>query len=51
MDKRKFIKIAGIAATIIGGVTTLVSEWVKERELNNKIDEKINKAFENREES
>lgn len=48
--KRKSIKIIGMAVTIIGIGVELLSDWVDERKLDEMIDEKINKAFENREE-
>ena len=48
--KRKSIKIIGIAVTVIGIGVELLSDWVDERKLDEMIDEKINEAFENREE-
>lgn len=48
--KRKSIKIIGMAVTIIGIGVELLSDWVDERKLDEMIDEKINEAFENREE-
>lgn len=48
--KRKSIKIIGVAVTVIGIGVELLSDWVDERKLDEMIDEKINKAFENREE-
>lgn len=51
MNKKSMIKILGIAATLIGGAATLISEWVKDRELDEKIDEKVNKALADKEES
>lgn len=51
MKNKSMIKILGITATLVGGAATLISEWVKDRELDEKIDEKVNKAFFNREES
>ena len=49
--KRKSIKIIGVAVTVIGIGVELLSDWVDERKLDEMIDEKINEAFENREES
>lgn len=48
--KRKSIKIIGVAVTVIGIGVELLSDWVDERKLDAMIDEKINEAFENREE-
>ena len=48
--KRKSIKIIGVAVTVIGIGVELLSDWVDERKLDETIDEKINEAFENREE-
>lgn len=48
--KRKSIKIIGVAVTVIGIGVELLSDWVDERKLDEMIDEKINEAFENREE-
>ena len=48
--KRKSMKIIGMAVTVIGIGVELLSDWVDERKLDEMIDEKINEAFENREE-
>ena len=48
--KRKSIKIIGVAVTVIGIGVELLSDWVDEQKLDEMIDEKINEAFENREE-
>lgn len=39
------IKILGIAATIVGMGATLVSEWVNEKKMDEKIEEKVNEAL------
>ena len=39
------IKILGIAATIVGIGATLVSEWVNEKKMDEKIEEKVNEAL------
>ena len=51
MNKKSMVKILGITASIIGAAATLISEWVKDRELDEKIDEKVNKALAEKEES
>jgi len=42
---RKVIKVIGVAATIIGFGVTLVSDWVNEQKMDEKIGEKINEAL------
>lgn len=49
MNKQMLIKIAGIAASIGGIAATLLSEWVKDRELDDKIADKVSEALESRE--
>lgn len=39
------IKILGIASTIVGIGATLVSEWVNEKKMDEKIEEKVNEAL------
>ena len=46
LNNMKVIKGIGITATIIGLGITLISDWVKEKELNAKIIDEVNKAFE-----
>lgn len=38
------IKILGIAATAIGMGTTLITDWVNEKKMDEKIEEKVNEA-------
>lgn len=48
------IKGIGIAATVIGMGATLIGDWVNEKKLDEKIEEKVNEALtktENEEES
>ena len=45
MFTRNLIKILGIAATIVGIGATLVSEWVNEKKMDEKIEEKVNEAL------
>jgi hypothetical protein len=49
---RKFIKVLGLAATIIGVGANLITEWVNEQKMDEMIEEKVNKALalENKEE-
>lgn len=50
----KTIKTIGILVTIIGAGLNLVSDWVDEKKMDEKIEEKVNEALslkENEEES
>jgi hypothetical protein len=42
---RKFIKVLGLAATIIGVGANLITEWVNEQKMDEMIEEKVNKAL------
>lgn len=44
----KLIKILGIAATAIGWGATLVSDWVNDKKMDRKIEEKVIEALTNR---
>ena len=53
---KTLIKIVGVAATILGVGVTLITDWVNEQKMNEKIEEKIDtalaeRATENEEES
>lgn len=39
------IKGIGIAATAIGMGTTLITDWVNEKKMDEKIEEKVNEAL------
>lgn len=41
------IKSIGIAATVVGMGTTLISDWVNEKKMEEKIEEKVNEALAN----
>lgn len=41
----KIVKVIGFAATVLGFGATLVSEWVKDKEMDEKIEEKVNRAL------
>ena len=53
MINGKMVKILGIVATVVGMGATLLSDWVNEKKMNEKIDElvieKINETLANRE--
>ncbi|MDR0918111.1 MAG: hypothetical protein LBM93_02515 [Oscillospiraceae bacterium] len=40
-----FIKVIGIASTILGVGSTLVTEWVNDKKLDKKIAEQVAKAL------
>lgn len=41
----KMIKIIGLIATVAGVGVNLLSEWVDEKKMDEKIEEKVNEAF------
>ena len=43
--KSKMIKVLGLTASIIGVAATLLSDWVNERKMDEKIEEKVNEAL------
>lgn len=45
MKNKNIIKVLGLAASIFGVGATLVTDWVNERKLDEKIDAKINEAL------
>lgn len=47
---RVAIKGLGIAATAVGLVASLATDWVNEKKMDEKIEEKVNEALAKREE-
>lgn len=45
MFNGNLIKVLGIAATAIGMGATLVTDWVNDRKMSEKIEEKVNEAL------
>lgn len=43
--KSKMIKVLGLTVSIIGVATTLLSDWVNEQKMDEKIEEKVNEAL------
>ena len=41
----KLIKILGIVATVGGAAATLLADWVNEKKMEEKIDERINEKL------
>lgn len=41
----KFVKIIGIAATIVGLGATLLTDWVNEQKMDERIEEKVNEIL------
>jgi len=48
MINGKMVKILGIVATVVGMGATLLTDWVNEKKMDEKIYEKINEALTNR---
>lgn len=44
------IKVIGIAATVVGLGVNLVTDWVNEKKMDERIEEKINEALVKRDE-
>ena len=42
---RKMIKIIGLIATVAGVGVNLLSEWVDDKKMDEKIEEKVNEAL------
>lgn len=56
MKNKNFIKAIGIAVTVIGFGVSILTDWVNEKKIDEKIEEKVNEALakkddENEEES
>lgn len=43
--KSKLIKVLGLTASVIGVAATLLSDWVNEQKMDEKIEEKVNEAL------
>ena len=41
----KMIKIIGVAATVIGVGVNLLTDWVNEQKMDERIEEKVNEAL------
>lgn len=48
-NKSTMIKVLGMAATIIGFGVTVLSDWVNDQKMDEKIEEKVNAALAERE--
>lgn len=48
METKTLIKILGIASTIVGAGATIVSEFVNEKKMDDKIAEKVAEALANK---
>lgn len=44
---RKFIKVIGLVATVVGLGATLITDWVNDKKMDERIEEKINDALSN----
>ncbi|MFI3115342.1 MAG: hypothetical protein R3Y12_04285 [Clostridia bacterium] len=47
---KNLIKFVGISSTILGIGATLISGWVEDKKMEEKIEEKVNEALAKREE-
>lgn len=45
MKKISLVKFLGITATLLGAGTTVLSDWVNEKQMDEKIEEKVNEAL------
>lgn len=43
----KFIKVIGLAATFVGLGATLITDWVNDKKMDERIEEKVNEALSN----
>ena len=43
-NKSKWIKAIGVAATVIGVGVNLITDWVNEQKMDEKIEEKVSEA-------
>ena len=48
--KTNMIKVLGLVTTVIGMAASLLSDWVSEQKMNERIDEKVNEALAKRDE-
>lgn len=44
-NKSKWIKAIGVAATVIGVGVNLITDWVNEHKMDEKIEEKVSEAL------
>ena len=44
-NKSKWIKAIGVAATVIGVGVNLITDWVNEQKMDEKIEEKVGEAL------
>lgn len=47
--KRSLLRLVGITASVIGIAATLISDWVDEKKMEEKVERKVNEAFDKRE--
>lgn len=45
MKNKNFIKAIGIAVTVIGFGVSILTDWVNEKKMDEKIEEKVNEAL------
>lgn len=45
MNNTKIVKVLGLLATVVGMGTTLLSDWVNEKKMEEKIEECVNEKL------
>ncbi len=45
MGSSSVVKVLGTVATVVGLAASLLSDWAKDRQMNEKIEEKVNEAI------
>lgn len=48
MTNGRIIKAIGIAATVVGFGVSILTDWVNEKKMDEKIEEKVNEALASR---
>ena len=46
-NKGDFIKVIGVLATVVGMGATLLSNWVEDQRMEERINDKVGEAFNN----
>lgn len=47
MDKKTIVNIVGLSALALGFVSTITSEWVADKKMDEKIEKEVNEAVAN----
>lgn len=49
MLNQKVVKVIGLLTTVVGFGVSILSDWVDEKKMDNKIEEKVTEALEKQE--